>query len=377
MKLHDIEFKIKPKNANSKTIKILLMVLGVLVAGACVSIALLVGVIKNDDASSLFVVKDHYKEPEESAAPTMVAVLDDDTPTATPEPDGTIHYNGSTYIKNENVVNLLFLGVDTDTQRRIDMMGYRSDVIMVCAVDVETKKATLISIPRDTKTTVYKINENTGEVTETVQWKINTAYSYGGGIKKYSFPNAMACVQKFLERDIELEQPLDFKLDIPVYLYASMDMDGIPHVAKSVGGVPITLENSIPDVGRKGQTVTLKYDNARAYLTNRHISGTNGDLGRAYRQQKFMMSLAKEIKSMDAPSIITNLYDDLQKYVYTNLDETQMLDLAKVLMKTDIDSIEMITIPGEGHKVDGTYFMFHDEQATLEILLNTYYTKVE
>lgn len=374
MKLHDIEFKSKPKNKNSKTIKILLMVLGVLVAGACVSIALLIGVIKNDDASSLFVVKDLYKEPEETASPTMVAITD---PTSKPEPDGTIHYNGSTYVKNENVVNLLFLGVDTDTQRRINMMGYRSDVIMVCAVDVETKKATLISIPRDTKTTVYKINENTGDVTETVQWKINTAYSYGGGIKKYSFPNAMACVQLFLERDIKLEQPLDFKLDIPVYLYASMDMDGIPHVAKSVGGVPVTLENSIPDVGRKGQTVKLMYDNARAYLTNRHISGTNGDLGRAYRQQKFMISLAKKIKGMDAPSIITNLYDDLQKYVYTNLDETQMLDLAKVLMKTDIDSIEMITIPGEGKKVDGTYFMFHDEQATLDILLNTYYTKVE
>lgn len=375
MKLHDIEFKSKSKNKNSKVIKILLIVLGVLVVGACVSIALLVGVIKNDDASSLLVVKDLYKEPE-AAKPTMGIIIDD-TSTAKPEPDGTIHYNNSTYVKNDNVVNLLFLGVDTDTYRRVNMMGYRSDVIMVCAIDVETKKATLISIPRDTKTTVYKIDKNTGKVTETVEWKINTAYSYGGGIKKYSFPNAMACIQMFLERDIELEQQLDFKLDIPVYLYASMDMDGIPYVAKSVGGVPITLENSIPDVGRKGQSVNLKYDNARAYLTNRHISGSNGDLGRAYRQQKFMISLAKKIKGMDAPSIITNLYDDLQKYVYTNLDETQMLDLAKILMKTDIDSIEMITIPGEGHTVDGTYFMFHDEQATLEILLNTYYTKVE
>ena len=80
---------------------------------------------------------------------------------------------------------------------------------------------------------------------------------------------------------------------------------------------------------------------------------------------------------MDAPSIIVNLYDDLNRYVHTNLDSTQMLDLAKILMQTDIDSIERITIPGSGTTIDGTYFMIHDEQATLEILLDVYYTKVD
>lgn len=377
MKLHDFEFNSKPKNgnsnSNSKIIKILLMVLGVLVAGACVSIVLLVGVIKNDDTSSLLVVNNDYTQPKPSSTPAQSTGNTEQTPA----PDGTIHYNGNTYVKNENVFNLLFLGIDTNAERRKNYEGYRSDVIMVCAIDLESSKATLISIPRDTKTTVYKVNKNTGEITETVQWKINTAYSYGGGLEKYSFQNAMACVQLFLERDIELTEPLDFTLDIPIHHYASMDMDGIPHVAKSVGGVPITLENTIPDVGKKGQTVNLMYDNSVAYLTNRHVIGTVGDLGRAHRQQKFMLSLAKEIKDMDAPSIIVNLYGDLQKYVHTSLNETDMLKLAKVLMKTDIDSIEMITIPGEGYKVDGTYFMFHDEQVTLDVLLNTYYTKVE
>ena len=45
-------------------------------------------------------------------------------------------------------------------------------------------------------------------------------------------------------------------------------------------------------------------------------------------------------------------------------------------MKTDIDAIEIITIPGEGCMIDGTYFMIHDEQASLEILLGVYYTKI-
>ena len=53
-----------------------------------------------------------------------------------------------------------------------------------------------------------------------------------------------------------------------------------------------------------------------------------------------------------------------------------MLDLAKILMQTDIESINMITIPGEGKKIDGTYFILHDEEATLQILLDVYYTTV-
>ena len=40
----------------------------------------------------------------------------------------------------------------------------------------------------------------------------------------------------FLERRCELETELDFTLDIPVYFYAGIDMDGIAPVASAVGG---------------------------------------------------------------------------------------------------------------------------------------------
>lgn len=364
---------------NRKLFKILLGVFCLLVIGAGISIYALYGVITNDDASSLLVERSLYQVPKvEEPITTQIAqvpvedIASQQTPAQT-EASG-ITYNGTTYIKNENVVNILFLGIDTNTARRVNMAGYRSDMVMICAVDIEAKSATLISIPRDTRTTVQKVDEETGVITQTLEWKINTAYSYGGGATKYSYPNAMACVQMFLERNITLDQSLDFTLDVPVYLYAGIDMDGIPHVAKSVGGVPITLEKSIPDVGSAGQTVNLKYDNSVIYLTNRHETG--GDLDRARRQQKFMLSLASKIKDMNAPEIIIGLYDDLNRYVNTNLNSTQMLDLAKILMQTNIESINLITIPGTGKKIDGTYFILHDEAATMEILLDVYYTKV-
>jgi anionic cell wall polymer biosynthesis LytR-Cps2A-Psr (LCP) family protein len=276
-------------------------------------------------------------------------------------------------MKKKNVVNLLFLGIDTNAARKAKMQGYRSDMLMVCAVDIDAKKATLISIPRDTYTTVYKVDENTGEVKETLQDKINSAYSYGGGATHYSYANAMACVQMFLERRCQLEQPLDFQLDIPVYLYAGIDMDGIPQVASAVGGVEVTLTESVPKVGSKGQTVTLKYQNAVEFLTNRH--DTDGDTHRATRQQQFMIALAKKINNMGPADMILSLYDELQKYVWTNLNTDQMIDFAKILTKVNIDSIEMDMITGEGRKIDGSYCMLHDEAATLQLLLDVYYTK--
>jgi LCP family protein required for cell wall assembly len=360
--------KAKAGNKHSKVIKILLAVMGVLIAGVAVCAVFIIDMIKDDDSSSLFI------DPRgQAVADASTDIIVDQTDDSAPTVQGAIEYNGKTYVKNENVVNLLFLGIDTNTERKVNRKGYRSDVVIVCAVDVEKKSATLISIPRDTYTTVYKVDHDDGTVTEVLQDKINAAYSYGGGRNCYSYENACTAVEMFLQRECELTQPLDFALDIPVYMYAGIDMDGIPQITSAVDGVEVTLEDSVPGVGRAGQTVTLKYQNADEYLRNRHDTG--GDLARAERQRTFLLALAKKIKSMGAVDIILNLYDELSRYVDTNLVTDQMLDFAKVLMNVDIDSIESCAIAGTGKTMSGTYYHIPDEQATLELLLDIYYNE--
>ena len=355
-------------------IKALIAVFCVLIAGVIVIGIHFVSRWKDDNYSSLqsssLIVLAPDSEPTE---PTTQATDLNAAPAPIPTPDtSAIVCNGQTYVKNKNIVNLLFLGIDTNSDRKKNMRGYRSDMLMVCAVDIAAKKATLISIPRDTYTTMYKVDEDTGEIKEIVQDKINAAYAYGGGATHYSYANAMACVEMFLERRCELQKPLDFELDIPVYLYAGIDMDGITQVATAVGGVDVTLDQSIPGVGKKGQTVTLKYKNAFEFITNRKDTG--GDEGRASHQQQFMIALAKKIKSMGPVDMILSLYDELQKYVWTNLNTDQMIDFAKILTKLDIDSIEMHMVTGNS-ETKGSYHMLHDEDATLQLLLDVYYTK--
>ncbi len=347
------------RNRNSKSIKVLIVVFCLLIICTGVSLYVIYDRIKSGDSSSLFL------DPRRTFTPQ-------DSGNASPAKNHTIVYNGKTYIRNNDIVNILFLGIDYTKARAELKLGYRSDVVLVCAVDTVTKKVSLISFPRDMRTTLYKIDADTGKITKTLQDKITNAYSFGGGPKHYGADNSMAAVQMFLQRECKLKDKLDFTLDIPVYFYASIDIDGIAPVAESVGGVEVTLDYNQPGVGKKGDTVLLKGEKAEIYLRDRHNT-PRGDIGRAEKEQDFMLKLAKKIKNMGAVDIILSLYDDLQKYVKTNLNTTQMVDLAKILMGVNLDGADKYTVPGKGDTINGTYYYIPDEKASLEILLKVYY----
>lgn len=354
------------RNRNRRKLRVLLGVLLLLIAAAGISVYQIYNSLTDDNVESLFPAPgaSHAPVPSGKAAAS-----------GAPAALHKVTYEGKTYEKNPDIVNILFLGIDYTEARKELNLGYRSDVVLVCAVDTKANTATLISLPRDTYTTVYHIDQKTGGITKARQNRINAAFAFGGGPKGYGYDNEMACVELFLQRKCKLNKPLDFSLDIPVYLYAGIDIDGIAPVAESVGGVEVTLEYTIPEVGSKGETVLLKGYSAEMYLRDRHNT-PGGDMGRAKKEQDFLVLLAKKIKDMGAADIILSLWDDLQKYVTTNLTTTQMVDLAKILRKVDIGSIKKYTIPGEGRTKNGDYFFFPDEEACLKLLLEVYYNEV-
>lgn len=356
----------KPQNKNSKLLKILFISLGTLVAGFIVVAILLGTQLTGDDYSIL--MQDDSTGIYDSAGDIRTT---DENGETIDQQDVTITYNGKTYKRNDAIVNTVFLGIDSDSER--GALNH-SDMMMVCAVDTATKKATLISIPRDIWTDISKVDTKTGKITEMTQNRLNTAYLFGGGANKYGASNAKACIQNFLERKVELETPLDFTLDIPVSFYASIDMDGISKITDAVGGVDVTLDSTIPDVGKKGKTVTLKGEKAETYLRDRHNTA-GSDFGRTTRQRNFMILLAKKIKSLGAVDMITKLYEPFKTYGHTDLNIDQALVFAKLLNGLDIDAIEQIAIPCNLGNVGDASVLFEDEAATLDLLLQVYYTE--
>ena len=81
-------------------------------------------------------------------------------------------------------------------------------------------------------------------------------------------------------------------------------MDGISKIADAVGGIEVTLDTSIPGVGSKGKTVTLKGSKAETYLRDRHNS-SGSDFGRTTHQRDFIVITSYSIH-------YTKLYDCLR-----------------------------------------------------------------
>jgi LCP family protein required for cell wall assembly len=181
------------------------------------------------------------------------------------------------------------------TDEKVDDVG-RSDIIMVVKYNPQTKIATLISIPRDTRVDIpgYGLD------------KINHAYAFGG--------------QELLDTTIEnfLGITLDFSIKTNFETFASIIDD--------VGGVKVNAKKDFPyDDGSvaiaQGEQVLNSRD-ALYYVRFRHDE--DGDYGRIARQQEVIISLVDRLSKVS----LNQLDELIQKY-YNNGIETNA-SLAKI-----------------------------------------------
>lgn len=278
-----------------------------------------------------------------------------------------ITVNGEKYVYNDKIVNILLLGIDSDTtQRSQGRTGWRSDMIMLCSVNFETSDITMLSIPRDTRTKVYHVDEK-GKITKTVTDKLNAAYSYGGGPDKFSAENAMRCTAEFLECDSQVDVPIDY--------YMSIDLEGLPKLADVLDGVEVTLDQKFPGLGKKGEVVELRGDKVRKFLENRKDM-QNGEYDRQKHERDFMMAVAKKVKSMGAAKAAPKLFPAFMDFMKTNLSLDKVLGFAGVLDKANLDSMKFEGLTeGTDGKIKGIWYYQANEEEVLQKMLDIMYIK--
>ena len=320
-----------------KTIKILAVILAVLILAA------------GGLAVWLYTSYNRYKDDPMSAFENKV--------------NQTIEIDGTQYSGNEKIVNILLLGIDSNEEREEQSKGYRSDMMVLCSVDFKNTNMTMLSIPRDTRTTVNKLDTKTGEVTSTVTNRINAAYAFGGGPKKFGAQNAMAAVEAFIS--------CDGKFDIPVDYFLSIDMDGMPKLAEIVGGVEVTLDRDLSGIGKKGEKVTIDKTNIDAYVRNRKTGGT--DDGRAARQVDYLQAVAGKIKKMGATTAGPALFTQMGSFSKTNLGVNEVLSLCTFIADFDTDEITQYRVQGENKKIDGAWYFLADMDKLAKFIVEEYY----
>ncbi len=279
-----------------------------------------------------------------------------------------VTYNGAKYHYNENLVTLMLIGIDESSAEGRVELGARSDTMVVLAIDLKANTLKMIICPRDSKATIRQ-TDATGKVTGETVNKLNASFPYGGGNqnKDRGAQNVMYCVSRLLS--------CNGKYTIPLLKYGGINMDGVGPLTTAVGGVTVTLHESITGVGASGQTVKLNAAKAEIFCIERKIAGMDGtDISRGKRQMQFMMGLAKAVKAMEVTQV-PSIYSKVSKYSFTNLSTEEIVAYAKLLQNVDLDQVTQVQLAGKSGPVGGGSGWIVDQAEMEKAVIDTFYVK--
>ncbi|UXY30642.1 LCP family protein [Streptomyces sp. HUAS TT20] len=257
--------------------------------------------------------------------------------------------------------NVLVIGSDGRTDGNAALGGGnkddigRSDTTFLLHIYADHKHALAVSIPRDTLVTVPPCELPDGSWTKTqADTMFNAAFSVGETDK-----GNPACTQNTVEKLTGL------RVDHTVVV----DFKGFAALTEVVGGVKVCVpgdvyENDLnPHRTTRGELLfkkgeqTVSGQRALDYVRIRHGIGDGSDIGRIKRQQAFVASLLKEVKSKGlTPTKLLPLADAATRSltVDTGLGTAdKLISFAMSLKDIDLHNTKFVTIPWryEGSRV--------------------------
>ena len=224
----------------------------------------------------------------------------------------------------DGVYNILLAGTDGD--------GYRTDTIIVAHLDVNEKKAALLSIPRDTPI------ESGDKLV-----KINSVYAGGKGEG-----------MERLERT--LAQLLGFEMDG----YLLVDLNAFKAAVDLVGGVEFDVpQDMYYDDPSQDLHIDLKagkqlLDGEHAMQLVRFRKGyASQDIQRTKVQQAFLLALMDQTIRVESLTRLKEYAEIFSTYAVTDMNVGNLLYFAEQLSKCDRDEITTYTAEGQGMMIRG------------------------
>ena len=225
-------------------------------------------------------------------------------------------------------VTILLLGLDARDWAAGEEYS-RSDTMILLTLDPLTRKAGILSIPRDTWASIPGFKHG----------KINTAYFLGDSNKLPGGGPGLAIktVEQFL--------------GVPINYYAQIDFGAFVRFIDELGGVKIDIPEKITvDLLGDGSDTkknlkpgvqVLPGEWTLAYARNRSTGG--GDFDRAQRQQQVILAIRDRILDLKMlPTLIAKapqLYRDLSSGINTNLSVEDVIKLALLAQEVEDDDI--------------------------------------
>ncbi|MGB5052316.1 MAG: LCP family protein [Caldilineaceae bacterium] len=231
-----------------------------------------------------------------------------------------------------HTVNILLLGSD----RRPGEGNWRTDVLMLLALDLEGKRAAAISFPRD----IYLDN-----IPGHKPNKINVVDFLGERDESGHGPALLASL-------------LTEKIGVPIHYFLRFDFEGFKKVVDALDGVEIEVECRIyeylpeedinlylePGTHRLAGKMALGYVRAR---------NQGGDLERARRQQRIVWAVRRQLLTENQLANLPALYAALADSVQTDIGFVDAIRLARFGLSLDETAIHgMVISPPDLVKAD-------------------------
>ena len=222
-------------------------------------------------------------------------------------------------------VNVLVLGSD----RRPRMPNWRTDVIMIVAMDMEKGEAAVISIPRDVYVEIPGHQANRINVVDYLGEQDEPG---GGGPKLLA-----GIIQK--------------QMGIPIHYYLRFEFDSFREAIDALGGVEIPLDcpvyEYLPEedlyLNLGPGTHRLTGYQALVYVRSRRLGG---DLERARRQQRVVWAVRRQILAENLLPKIPALYAALKDSVQTDIGLVTAIRFARFALELEEDDVHgMVLAP--------------------------------
>lgn len=348
---------VKKRNKSKKTLKRILV--GILIF---VLIAI-IGVV------SAHFIKRHLgkKEISNSKKEANITAIDD----AISEDSGqTITYNDKTYKLNENLISIVFLGVDKSLSetKNIGEAG-QADAIYIMTYDTATCKCKILPVSRESMVDVQLYSRN-NEAIGIEKMQLCLAYAYGSD-EKSSAENTISALSKLF-------------YNMPFDSYITLDWDAIGPLTDAIGGVTVNvLQDVVTEYSylKKGEKITLKGNDAWSYVKFRDTTKLKSNDDRLARQKQFLTNYLSQLisKAKKKPTTITKLLDVSEKYMYTNLSGNKIVYMASEVLPniSGITDIEFLSIQGLTKQGDVYAEFYPDETNLYETILNVFYIEVQ
>lgn len=198
-------------------------------------------------------------------------------------------------VMEDTVVNILLIGQD----RRPGQKRQRSDAMILCTVNTETKTLTMTSFLRDTYVKLPTFNGKKYSSN-----RLNVPYAIGG-----------------FEM---LDECLMLNFGVEVNHNVEVDFSGFQNVVDAMGGVDIELTRSEARHLGGGLKEGMNHLTGEQALAYSRIRKLDNDFGRTNRQRKVLSALLEQVKHLGLAELL-ELADTIFPMITTDMENKDIV----------------------------------------------------